>query len=135
MTSRFSDALAELRRQFAVGLSARIAFVHAQVRDLAAWQPAEAEVLHCLLQRITTSAGIFGMRSVSVAAGALEARLATLFKSRSVPTEADWRAIGADLDRMELLARVPPQASAPGQPLHPERSPQAPAGQRRRCKY
>lgn len=123
MTSPVSDTLAELRSQFAAELSARIDAVHAHVLDLAAWQPTEAESLHRLLQRLSSSAGIFGMQSVAGAARALEARLAALLKAGTAPTEAEWQAIGADLDRMDQQARIQLQASAPGQPLRTGRAP------------
>ncbi|MHB1188879.1 PAS domain-containing protein [Thiobacillus sp.] len=123
MTLPISDALAELRRQFASQLAARMDAVHAHVQDLAVWQPAEAEALHRLVQRLTSSAGLFGMQPVSDAARALEARLAALLKAGAAPTEAEWQAIGTDLERMDQLARIQMQASGPSLPPRLDRSP------------
>ncbi|HUW27473.1 MAG TPA: Hpt domain-containing protein [Sulfuriferula sp.] len=111
MTSSISDTLAELRRQFTDQLSGRIdaLHTHAQRLETAAWQPADAEALHRLVQRLTSSAGIFGMQSVSDAARALETSLASLLKTGTAPTEAEWQTIGAALDRLNQLVRTDAQ--------------------------
>ncbi len=118
-----ADTLAELRRQFADQLSARLDAVHGHVQDLAVWHPAEAEALHRLVQRLTSSAGLFGMQPMSAAAFALEARLAALLKSGAAPTETEWQAIGRDLERMDQLACIPLSPRVPAQPLRLDRSP------------
>jgi HPt (histidine-containing phosphotransfer) domain-containing protein len=108
MTLAFSDTLAELRRQFATQLPARMDAINTLARSLgpAVWHPAEAEPLYRLLQSLTNSAGIFGMQQVSDAARTLETRLAVLLKARAAPTAAEWLAIRSDLDRMDQLARM-----------------------------
>ncbi|MBW8307684.1 MAG: response regulator [Thiobacillus sp.] len=116
-----ADTLAELRRQFTEQLSARMDAVRAHVQDLAVWNPAEAEALHRLVQRLTSSAGLFDMQPMSAAAFALEARLAALLKEGAAPTETEWQAIGNDLERMDQLACIP--LSVPAQPLRLDRSP------------
>lgn len=123
MTSPISNTLTELRLQFADQLPARIDAVHAHVQELAVWQPAEAEALHRLMQCLTTSAGLFGMRPVSDAACALEARLDAMLKAGAAPTETEWQAIASDLDRMDRLARTPLQSSVSNPPLCLARSP------------
>ncbi len=122
MTLPTSDTLAELRRQFADQLPGRIDAVHAQVQSLTVWQAAEAEALRRMMQSITSSAGLFGMQPVSDAACALEARLAAQLKSGAAPTEAEWQAIGSDLDRMDQLARIQLQG-APEPPPRLDHSP------------
>ena len=123
MTLPISDTLAELRHQFAAQLSARIDAVHAQVQDLAVWQPAEAAALHRLVQRLTSLAGLFGMQPRSDAARALEARLAALLKAGAAPTETEWQAICSDLDHMDQLARIQLQSIVPSPPPRRDRSP------------
>ena len=74
--------------------------------ERAEWHPGEVEALHRLVQHLTNSAGIFGMQMLSDAARTLEARLGALLKAGVVPCEAEWRAISADLDRIDQLARI-----------------------------
>jgi hypothetical protein len=108
MTLPFSDTLAELRRQFAAQLPARIDAINIQARclDPAAWHPDDAVVLHRLMQNLTISAGIFGMRPLSEAARTVEARLAALLKAGAAPTEAEWQGISVDLERMIQSAGI-----------------------------
>ena len=108
MSSSLSDTLADLRQQFAAQLPARVVAINTQAQslNLAAWHPVEAEALHRLVQHLTNSAGMFGMQSVSEAACALEARLATLLKTGAAPTEVEWQALRTDLDRMNQQART-----------------------------
>jgi PAS domain S-box-containing protein len=117
-----ADTLAELRRQFTDQLSARMDALHAHAQDLAVWNPAEAEALHRLVQRLTSSAGL-DMQPMSATAFALEARLAALLKAGAAPTETEWQAIGSDLERMDPLACIPLYPSVPAQPLRLDRSP------------
>ena len=123
MRSPLSGTLAELHRHFAEQLPSRLDTLraHSQRLDPAAWQPAEAEALCRLVQRLTSSAGIFGMRSVLDGARALETRLAALIKSGATPSEAEWQAIGTDLERLDQLARIRLQSGVSG--LKPDRSP------------
>jgi hypothetical protein len=102
MTQPFPDTLAELRRQFAAQLPARVDAISTRVRslNLSEWHPADAETLHCLVQSLGISAGIFGMQPVSEAARTLEARLAALLKAGTVPSEAEWQALSAEFERM-----------------------------------
>ena len=121
MTLAFTDTLAELRRQFAAQLPARMDAINTLARSLgpAVWHPAEAEPLHRLLQSLTNSAGIFCMQPVSDAARTLETRLAVLLKARAAPTAAEWLAISTDLEHLDQLVRMqsaiqcPVAASAP----------------------
>jgi PAS domain S-box-containing protein len=115
MTSRISRALAGLRRQFNDHLPNQLDAIRAQFQrlDLAAWQPAEAAVLHRLVHGLTGSAGTFGMRSVADVARVLENRLAAMLKAGTAPTETEWQAIRADLERLEQLARIRLQSHAP----------------------
>jgi chemotaxis protein histidine kinase CheA len=108
MTLAFSDTLAELHRQFAAQLPARVDAINTLARSLepAAWNPSDAEALHRLVQNLTNSAGIFGIPSVSEVARTLEARLAALLKAGAAPTQTEWQALCTDLDRMERLARM-----------------------------
>ncbi|MHB1216204.1 MAG: PAS domain-containing protein [Thiobacillus sp.] len=124
MTLPISDTLAELQRQFAAQLPGRLDAVHAQVQALAVWQAGEAEALHRMVQSLTSSAGIFGMPSLSEVARMLETRLAALLKAGVAPTEAEWQAIGTDLDRMDQAARPRPQPDATSlTPPHLDRLP------------
>jgi len=115
MTPPRSDALDKLRRQFADQLPTRLDAIrtHFQCLDPAAWQAAEAVVLHRLVHGLTGSAGTFGMQPVPDAARDLESRLAAMLKTGTAPTELEWQAIGADLNRLEQLARVRLESSAP----------------------
>ena len=110
-----SDALNELRRQFATQLPARLDTIRDQSRrlDPAAWQAAEAEALHRLIHGLTGSAGTFGMQSASDAARALETRLANLLETGAAPAAAEWRSWVEDLDRFDQLARIRLDSSAP----------------------
>ena len=114
MTTPISDALAELRRQFAAQLSTRIEAIRAHVGhlDRAAWQPDEAKALHRRVHGLVGLAGTFGVPSVSDAARVLENRLANVNEAGHVPTEAEWRAVGADLERLEQMARISLQSNA-----------------------
>lgn len=115
MKSPISDALPELRRQFAEQLSTRLGAIRSQFQHLdpSAWRPAEAEALHRLVHGLAGSAGTFGMQSVSDAARALEIRLAALLKAGTAPNATEWPAIGADLDRLEKLSRIRLESDAP----------------------
>ena len=67
MTSRISQALAELRRQFNEQLPARpdALRVHGQRLDPSGWQPAGAEAMHRLVHGVSGAAATFGLQSVS----------------------------------------------------------------------
>ncbi|MDP1928866.1 MAG: response regulator [Thiobacillus sp.] len=110
-----SDPLAELRRLYLDQLPVRLATIRAHYRNLTplAWQPAAAEVLHRLLHGITGSAGTFGLLSVSAAAHQMEVQLAALLQTGAAPGEVEWLAIGAELERIEQLARVRLESGAP----------------------
>jgi PAS domain S-box-containing protein len=116
-----SNPLAELRRQFLDQLPVRLQAVRAQYLGLAlsAWKPAEAEALRRLLNGLISSASTFGLQSVSNAAQQLEARLAALLGAGGAPAEAEWRAIGAELDRLDRLAQIRLESAAPGLKLSP----------------
>lgn len=122
MVTPFSDALAELRRQFAELLSNRLDAVRAQfhVLDPSAWQPAEAEAVQRLLHDLTGSAGTFGMQSLSNAARALEIRLSVLIKSGATPSPAEWQKIATDMELLDQLARTRFDPGAPS--LKPPRA-------------
>ncbi|MBU1691969.1 MAG: PAS domain S-box protein [Gammaproteobacteria bacterium] len=124
MTSPISDALAELGRQFAEQLPTRLDAIraHFQQLDRAAWLPTEAEKLHRLLHSLTGSAGTFGMQSVSDVACALGIRLAALLKTGAAPTEAEWQTISSEMSRLDQLARIRLESSAPS--LKPPPAPQ-----------
>jgi len=130
MTSSVSDTLSKLRNQFAEQLPARLDAIHAHFQrlELAPWQSAEAEVLRRLLHGLTGTAGTFGMHSVSNAARLVENRLAALLKAQAAPTAAEWKSLGADLKRLDKLARIRLEASAPSliPPLVPARLNHAP---------
>ena len=121
MNSALSDTLAELCRQFAAQLPARMDAINSLARsiELAAWHPGEVEALHRQVQHLTNSAGIFGMQSVADAARRLEARLEVLLKAGAVPSEGEWQAISADLDRIDQLARIGYAVQRPGPAADP----------------
>jgi len=125
MTSPHADALATLCRQFADQLPTRLFAIRAHFHGLdpIAWQPPAAEVLHRLVHGLAGSAGTFGMHPLSDAARALERRLAAMLKAWQPPTGTEWQVIRADLDRLEQLAHIQLESSAPS--LKP---PPAPTG-------
>jgi len=110
-----SNPLAELRRQFLDQLPARLEAIRSQYQGMApsAWQPAEAEALHLLLHGLTGLACTFGLQSVSDAARQVETRLAALLRPAAAPAEAEWQAIGAELERLDQLARTRLESAAP----------------------
>lgn len=124
--SSISNPLAELRRQFLDQLPVRLEAIRAQYQGvvLSAWKPAGAEALRRLLNGLISSASTFGLQSLSNAAHQPEIRLAALLGAGEAPAEAEWQAIGADLERLERLAQIRLESAAPGaaSPTH-DRSP------------
>lgn len=116
MTANISDAMAELRRQFAMQLPVRLDAIclHFQNITLSSWQHAEIETLHRLLHGISSSADTFGMALVSKASQTLESRLSTLLKAGTVPTPAEWQSIGTELEHLAQLTSIRPETGAPG---------------------
>jgi hypothetical protein len=116
MTANISDAMAELRRQFAMQLPVRLDAIclHFQNITLSSWQHAEIETLHRLLHGICSSADTFGMALVSKASQALESRLSTLLKTGTVPTPAEWQSIGTELEHLAQLTGNRLETGAPG---------------------
>ncbi|MBU1224226.1 MAG: PAS domain-containing protein [Gammaproteobacteria bacterium] len=110
-----SNPLAELRRQFLDQLPVRLKAIHAQYQGLAvsAWKPDGAEALRRLLHGLASSASTFGLQSVSNAAHQAETRLAALLGAGRAPAEAEWQAIGADLDRLDRLTQIRLESGAP----------------------
>ena len=106
------NPLAELRRQFLGQLPARLQAIRTQYQRLTptTLQSDEAEMLHRLLHGLTGSAGTFGLSSVSDVARQMEARLAALLGA--APAEAEWQAIGADLERLDQLAGIQLESGA-----------------------
>jgi len=115
MTSPTSEALTKLHRQFADQLPSRLNTVRSQFQrlDSSTWQQADTEELHRQVHSLTGAAGTFGMHSLSDVSRELEARIATLLKTNNAPSEAEWQAIGADLDRLEQLAQTLLECTAP----------------------
>ncbi len=110
-----TDALQALQRQFAAELPARLAALRAQYGALSLpdWQSAEAQALHHLLHSLTGAAGTFGMPSLSAAARQLEHRLAGLLQAGTAPDAPTWQAIGKELERIERLAQIRLDSTAP----------------------
>ena len=119
MATPISDALAELRSQFASQLSARLEVIHVHVRRMesAGWQSDVAEALHLLVHGLTGLAGTFGMPSVSDAARMLESRLAIQLKTGVAPTAEEWQAILGALGRLDHITHIRIQSNAPNLPV------------------
>ncbi len=130
MPPHFSDALAELQRQFLEQLSSRIDAIRTEHQriDLTAWKIVEAEFLHRLIHGLTGAAGTFGMNSLSDAARSVEAQLAPLLHESKTPDETVWKAIGAGIERLDKLAQIrlasgAPSLKPPAAQLRLDRSP------------
>jgi PAS domain S-box-containing protein len=130
MSSPISEALAELRHQFADQLATRLKAIHVKAQRLgpASWMPAEATALLRLVHGLTGLAGTFGAPSVSDAARVLETRLGALIKAEGAPTEAEWQAIMMDLADLDQQAHIRlhfsvPCLKPPATPLRPDYSP------------
>ena len=124
MISPTSDALTELRRQFAAQLPSRLDDIRSQFQTLTptAWHPTDAKELHRKIHSLTGSAGTFDMQPISDMARDLENRLATRLNTGDTPTESEWQTFGADLDRLEQLAQTLLKSSAPSLRPPPEPS-------------
>lgn len=101
-------ALAGLRRQFADQLPIRIKAIRANFMQLdpAAWQLAEAQVLHRVVHSLTGAAGTFGMHSLGVVARELEQHLAAMLQDEQGPGTVRWQQALIVLERLEKLAQV-----------------------------
>lgn len=126
MSTTISDAMQELRRQFAAQLSERVEAIGTQYERLAAgvWTTAEAGTLHRLVHGLTGSAGTFGMPSLSAAALDLEEHLARHLKSSPAdgrPDEAAWVELAAGIDRLRQVAHMHLTLNAPNLKPLPEK--------------
>jgi PAS domain S-box-containing protein len=110
-----SNLLADLRRQFLDQLPAQLEAIRTRYQRLvpSALQADEAEGLHCLLLGLAGPAGTLGLPSLSAAARQAETRLAAVLKAVAAPADAEWQAIGADLDRLDRSAGMLLDSHAP----------------------
>ncbi len=108
MKSPLSDVLAELRRQFADQLSARLDAIRSEYQclDLADWRSDKLEMLHRLVHELSASASTFGLQSVSDAARVLGIQLAAMLKAGHAPSQEQWQAIDEALSQLAQLTRI-----------------------------
>ncbi len=100
------DRLKQLSRQFLVRTSEELALLRAQLARARSGDVAALAEIQRLVHRINGSGAMLGFNAVSDCAKQIEI---ILRRMESVPTDAEWRVILDQLQRIETeLAKLPP---------------------------
>ncbi|MDO8178968.1 MAG: EAL domain-containing protein [Undibacterium sp.] len=107
MTLSIEHTLATLMQKFSVNLPVRLDAIRDQFVgiDRAVWQLDQWQEVHRLIHSITGSAGTFGMQPVSDAARVVEELLKQVIRKDAAPSELEWQAVNAELERLNKVAR------------------------------
>jgi two-component system, cell cycle sensor histidine kinase and response regulator CckA len=113
LTQEIPPELLALRQQFVQRLPGRLDDVDQLYRRLSssAWEPVEVENLHRMVHSLTGTAGTFGLPALSVAARELESLLAALLRQTTAPSDGDWLAVGAGVERLRCAQGLRSDAS------------------------